>query len=193
MTSHTASSLIDGLRLKQAEAWQRLSQLYGPLVYRWCTQAGLQHHDASDVTQEVFRSVWLGIERFHNDRSGDSFGGWLRTITRNKIRDLARKRQNHPDAIGGSTIQQRMSNLAAADSDSSAPAVPFDNRGLYNRALEQIRAEFEDRTWQAFYSVVVHQHYPADVAERLEMTINAVYKAKARVLKRLREELGEAM
>ena len=41
-----------------------------------------------------------------------------------------------------------------------------------------IRAEFEDRTWEAFWRVSVDGQSPADVAADLEMSVAAVYKAK---------------
>jgi RNA polymerase sigma-70 factor (ECF subfamily) len=67
-----------------------------------------------------------------------------------------------------------------------------DEAGLvFQRALELIRAEFEETTWQAFWRVSVEDQYPADVAADLGITTNAVYKAKSRVLHRLRHELGD--
>ncbi len=63
---------------------------------------------------------------------------------------------------------------------------------MHRRALELIRSEFEERSWQAFCRVVVEGQSPADVAAALGMTRNAVYIAKARILRRLRETLGEA-
>jgi RNA polymerase sigma-70 factor (ECF subfamily) len=52
--------------------------------------------------------------------------------------------------------------------------------------LDAVRAEFEDRTWWAFWQVVIDGRTPA---ADLGMTLGAVYKAKARVLRRVRVEL----
>ena len=62
---------------------------------------------------------------------------------------------------------------------------------LYRRALELIRSEFEERTWRAFLMVTVEGRLPADAAAALGTTPGAVYIAKSRVLKRLREEFGD--
>jgi len=64
-------------------------------------------------------------------------------------------------------------------------------RQLRLRALELIRAEFEDRTWQAFWRVTVDGQPTKDVAQELGVTPSAVRLAKSRVLRRLREELGD--
>ena len=59
--------------------------------------------------------------------------------------------------------------------------------------MELVRAGVEDRTWQAFWRVTVDGRPVADVADELGMTALAVYKAKYRVLRRIREELGDLL
>jgi RNA polymerase sigma-70 factor, ECF subfamily len=56
-----------------------------------------------------------------------------------------------------------------------------------------VRAQFEDRTWQAFWKVVIEETSPAEVARDLGMTALAVRQAKSRILRRLKLELGEAI
>ncbi len=57
------------------------------------------------------------------------------------------------------------------------------------RILEVVRAEFEPRTWEAFWRIVVDGQSPAEVADAMHLSLPAVYKAKSRVLQRLRREL----
>ena len=59
---------------------------------------------------------------------------------------------------------------------------------VLNRLLELIGPEFEPGTWRAFQGVVLEQRKTADVANELAITENAVFLAKSRVLRRLREE-----
>jgi len=58
------------------------------------------------------------------------------------------------------------------------------------RALELMRADFQPVTWQACWEFVVRDRPAAEVAAELGITINTVYLAKSRVLRRLREELA---
>ncbi len=81
----TPLSLLYKIQRGENAAWERLLSLYTPLVYYWCTVAKLQIADAEEVTQEVFLAVARGIGSFHRDQDGDTFRGWLRTITRTKI------------------------------------------------------------------------------------------------------------
>ncbi len=59
--------------------------------------------------------------------------------------------------------------------------------------LELVRAEFEPRTWEAFRRVAIERQPPVRVANELGMSIQAVYQAKSRVLRRLRQDLDDAV
>ena len=61
---------------------------------------------------------------------------------------------------------------------------------LMARALVILKQDFEDKTWQSFWATVVNQRPTKEVAESMNMTTKAVRQARYRVLKRLREELG---
>jgi RNA polymerase sigma-70 factor (ECF subfamily) len=188
----TSSTLLSRVRAREQDAWDRLVSLYTPLVYRWCRQAGLQAADAADVGQDVFQAVARRMGDYHHDAAGDTFRGWLRAITRNKIIDHARRRKPGWQGAGGAESQEAILNLP--DELSSAPSgdsLAEEARTLYRRAVELIRAEFEERTWQAFWRVVVEDRAPDEVARELNTTVNAVYLAKSRILRRLREEFAE--
>ena len=64
-----------------------------------------------------------------------------------------------------------------------------DRNQLVRRAAQQIRDEFEPKTWEMFWQTAVDGKLPADVAAIHGVQITAVYKAKSRVLKRLRTVL----
>lgn len=57
--------------------------------------------------------------------------------------------------------------------------------------MNLVRSQFEDRTWKAFWRVVIEDRSPAEVAAEMGITANAVRQAKSRVLRRLKEEMGE--
>jgi RNA polymerase sigma-70 factor (ECF subfamily) len=187
----TSSSLIELAKARDPEAWRRLVRLYGPLVDFWIRRVGLQVADAEDVFQDVFQAVARGITAFRKDRPEDTFRGWLRTITRSKVGDFFRRRGGNPQAVGGTDALQRWQELAEADSLSSDGDEAAAVRELWLRGLALIRAEFEDRTWQMFWRVTVDDQATADAAAEFGVTPAAVRLAKSRILRRLREELGE--
>jgi RNA polymerase sigma-70 factor (ECF subfamily) len=185
----TSLSLLNGLKVEDQEAWRRFALLYGPLVYGWCRRTGLRAEDAEDLVQEVFVTVSARVTEFRRDRKGDTFRGWLRTITRHKLGDWMRRQKVRERAVGGERGDQVFADDMREFDDS---ADPFEALELYHRALDLIHAEFSEGNWQAFWGVVVDNRKPAEVAEELGMTRNAVYLAKSRILRRLREVLGDA-
>src|SRR6185503_19253527 len=102
------------------QAWQRLVYLYTPLILRWCRQGGLQEADAEDVGQEVFRAVSRFIAEFRHDRQVDTFRGWLRAITANKVRDFHRHNQPEFRGTGGSDAQAQLLHVPQEGQPSSA-------------------------------------------------------------------------
>jgi RNA polymerase sigma-70 factor (ECF subfamily) len=189
----TSSSLLDRVKARDEAAWQRLVSVYGHLVLYWCRCAGIRREDRVDVCQEVFRAVAANIDSFRHDQPGGTFRGWLRTITRSKVADHFRRQDRQPGAVGGSAARERFLAIPDSDASSAAEAGNPEKAILVNRALDLIRNEFEDRTWQAFWRATV-ECQPSDVvAESLEMTPAAVRQAKSRVLRRLREELHQLL
>lgn len=191
-SSSVSSTLLVQLRSGRPEAWQRLVRLYGPVIYRWCRRSDLRAEDAADVVQEVLSAVLVHLPEFRRDRPGDSFSGWLAAITRNKVREHYRRRQGKAEARGGSTAHRQMAEIPQPPEPSEESIQPDAQSAacLSWRALEMLRAEFETRTWEAFWRVSVDGQSPAGVAADLEMSVAAIYKAKSRVLGRLRQILS---
>ena len=189
-TGSVPTSLIQRLKAHDEAAWQRLLDLYVPLLFSWCRRSGIQATDAADVVQEVLQAVNRGIAGFRRSGPNDTFRGWLRIIARNKIHDHFRSRADRPVAVGGSEALARFMDLAACESPGSTDSQPF--VGLVHHALGLIRNEFEDRTWQAFWQTAVVQRPCIEVARQLGVTPGAVRQAKYKVLRRLRQELGDA-
>ncbi len=188
----TSASLLDRARQNVPGAWERLVELYAPLVYHWCRRGGLGPEDSADIFQDVFRAVAEHLAGFRRDRAGDTFRGWLRTIARNKIRDYYRRAAGQPRATGGTDAQLRLADVPEPPVDDEASEAGV-VAGQVRRVLESIRGEFEERTWRAFWAVQMDGRGTDEIGAELGLTASAVRKAKFRVLRRLREELGDLL
>ena len=186
----TSLTLIDRARSNDQDAWRRLVFLYAPLVAHWCRQRGIRREDADDVTQEVFRAVASRLAEFRRDREGDTFRGWLRAVAHSKAADWHRLQSRQlAEASGGTHAGAVIHNVPdALENDDDDPQQLSD---LYRRALELVRSEFEGRTWQAFWRVAVDGETTDAVARALGLSTASVRQAKSRVLRRLRQELGD--
>jgi RNA polymerase sigma-70 factor (ECF subfamily) len=188
----TPLSLLERAKANDQQAWRGLAALYRPLVQFWCRQAHCPAAEIEDITQEVFAAVAAGLSSFHHDRPGDTFRGWLRGITRNQVLLYFRRNHGRPKAEGGSEalgrLQEVTDPLAGSPEDEAAEVSQ-----LYRRAVAQVKNEFEERTWQMFWRTVIEGRSPLALAEELGVTPAAVRQAKSRVLRRLRQEMGELL
>jgi RNA polymerase sigma-70 factor, ECF subfamily len=191
LTSYAQRS-VEQLRANDAGGWERVLHLYGPLVRYWCRRGGLRDQDAEDVTQEVFAAAAAGFGGFHRDRPGDTFRGWLAGITRRQLLLFFRRTQSQPVAEGGSDawrqFQEVVDPAEAPDEEEAAEITR-----VYLRALEAVRGYFEPLTWQAFWRTAIEGGAPADLADEFGMSSAAIRQAKSRVLRRLKQELGELL
>ncbi len=186
----TSRSLLARLRDDDSEAWDRLVSLYAPMVYFWCRKQQVPKQDMPDVVQEVFKSVAANIANFRKDRVQDTFRGWLRTITRSKVADYYRRQKDRPKAAGGTVAQRRFAQVPFEPINDDSEDEQVDGE-LFLRAVEIIRRDYQEHTFQAFWRTVVDGQAPKDVAEELSMSPGAIRVAKSRILHRLRRELGE--
>jgi RNA polymerase sigma-70 factor (ECF subfamily) len=188
----TPKSLLERARADDAEAWRQLVMLYRPLVMFWCKHARLSSLDAEDVSQDIFAAVFKNLKVFRHDRPGDTFRGWLRIISKNKILVFLRRNVNQVPAVGGSDAWNRLQDLAdPLTGCESAEKVEF---GLVcNRVLEQVRGDFEEKTWNAFWLTVVEGRAPTTLTEELGMSADSIRQAKSRVLRRLKQEVGDLL
>jgi RNA polymerase sigma-70 factor, ECF subfamily len=190
--SSTSISLLERVQSGEESAWERMVTLYYPLVCRWCAYKGLQPHDCVDVAQDVFVAVAKYIPRFRKESQRDSFCAWLRTIAQSKLNDYWRRQEKQARSIGGSEARRWLSELPGETAEETDVPLGIDEEAIVVRAaLDALSVEFEPRTWKAFWRVAVDGQPAAHVAEELNTSSNAVYLAKSRVLRRLREELEE--
>jgi RNA polymerase sigma-70 factor (ECF subfamily) len=188
----TSLSLLQQVKHRDDHAWQRLVDLYGPLLNLWLSRSGVQDTDRHDIFQAVFVAVAQNIERFRKEKPTDTFRGWLRTITRSKLNDHFRAQKKIPRAAGGSDAQQQFQHIAETDWDCPDPVQETNEAdAVRRRAIDLIRSEFEEKTWQAFWRVAVEDQAVEAVARDLGVSPSAVRLYRSRVLKRLRTLLAD--
>lgn len=182
----TRPSLLLRLRAPQdQQAWAEFVCIYEPLVMRVLRQRGLQDADARDVTQQVILAVTEAVQRWQPDGQQASFRRWLFSIARRlALRFLERGQPKR--GIGGSDMLKLLDRLPEP---AHRTEVQFDDEyrnEVFRWAADQIKTEFRDSTWQAFWrTCVLHQPIP-EVADLLGVSAGNVYVARSRVIARLR-------
>jgi RNA polymerase sigma-70 factor (ECF subfamily) len=177
---------------RDSAAWSEIVRLYAPLIAFWCRRCGLNSHDAADCIQEVFSALAGSLSTYEPRAANGGFRAWLWTITRNKVRDFYRRKLRQWPARGGSSAQELIGEVpdpASIPEDEPSDAVQLNE--LIRRGLELVRAEFESTTWLSFWRSAVDGIPTAVVAEQLGLTSAAVRQNRSRIMRRLRQQLGD--
>lgn len=170
------------------DAWGRLVDLYGPFLHTWGRQAGLSDTDSADLTQEVLVVLAQQLPSFQYD-AAKSFRGWLKTVTINRAKNYHRAAAIRPTIGVDSAIVRAASTDTAVDLFDELEYRAY----LTKRLIAIVRTEFEDSVWQAFEMQMLQERSASDVSKELGISVNRVYLAKSRVLRRLREEAANLL
>lgn len=176
----TSLSWLGRLSDGAADDWQRLNDLYSPLLAGWLTRAGVPAADRDDIIQEVLMVVVRRVAEFEYCGPG-AFRAWLRGILANHTKKFFRTRPIAPSVD--------LDQLAGDDTALSKIWDREHDEYVAARALRAVEGDFAPATWQAFRRQVIDGLAPAEVAAEVGLSLNAVILAKSRVLKRLRAEL----
>jgi RNA polymerase sigma factor (sigma-70 family) len=185
MLTRTTTALLDDLAdPANDEVWRQIDSRYRPVLTAFAAQLGLSDDDAADAAQETLHRFLTAFRAGRYERGRGRLSSWIIGIARNCVaerkRQTARRREQHGmSAIGEIPGEERQSQMWEAACQ----------REILRRAVEALSAEtrFDDRTIEAFELIAFRQLSAAEVAQRLDMTMNDVYLAKHRCLKRLRE------
>lgn len=173
------------------QAWLEFLALYQPIVYRMARKRGMQPADAQDVMQQVFLSVSRAINTWEPGSDRPPFRAWLTTISRNTITkalDRAPKDQGT-----GSTSMLELLHKTALPQPTSDELVREARKELVRQAADQIRPEFSESTWEAFWLTSIEGRTIPETAKKSGKNPGAIYIARFRVRERLREKIKELL
>lgn len=185
--TETPVSLLERLRLRPDPAsWQRLIDLYAPLVRSWIRRYTLQPADADDLAQEVLAVLVRELPDFRHDLRRGAFRRWLRTILVNRLRTFWRGRDRSAADISATDVV--LSRLEDPESDLSRLWDRQHDEHVARRLLELLEPEFEPTTWRVFRLLVLEGKSTAEAAAEVGISEGAARVAKSRVLRRFRQE-----
>jgi RNA polymerase sigma-70 factor (ECF subfamily) len=167
--------------------WTEFCNRYRPLVVSFSKRLGLSDADAQDAAQETLAVFVAAYRNGKYDKTKGRLRSWLFGIAHRKARDIGRR--NRRERI----VADRGSNTGLVDQipDEHGISQIWEEewrQSILKASLAEVRRQVEPATMQAFELLMLKLLPTDQVATRLEMSPNAVLKAKRRVLARLREQ-----
>ncbi len=177
-TTHT--TLI--ARLSQGAdplAWHEFCDRYGKLILGFAHRHGLQPADCDDVLQDVLKSLTQSMPGFQYDPAKGRFRSYLKTVVMHAI--SRRACQNRPE-------MPLDNNGPCADPAGSVAEQMWEaewRQYHLRQAMRTIAEDFGATTRAAFERYVLAGEDAHQTAESLGLSVDQVYQAKSRILRRL--------
>ena len=185
-TTHV--SLLERLSNGQdPTAWREFYERYAELIIGFGRRRNLQPADCEDVAQEVLLSLSKTMPGFHYDPGKGKFRSYLKTIT---LHAIFRRRLPQHAAVDFEHIEEA-TQAACADEDTEAAWEAEWRQYHLRQAMRLIAVEFNDADRQAFQRYAVEGKDVRETATALDLSVDQVYQAKSRIMKRLSELIEE--
>ena len=184
----TRKSLLLRAQTGEENAWKDLTDLYGPLILGWLKRQRVATRDIDDLGQEVLLSVVKYLPGFEHSGRPGAFRSWLRTIVCSRTIDYWRAIDAGTQARGAGDAAAALQQIEDPHSDLNRRWDEEHDRYVLGCLLDLVEEEFEPTTLKAFRRVTLDGVSGAEAAKELGLKVAAVYMAKSRVLKRLRQE-----
>lgn len=187
-TDSTRLTLL--LRLRDGAnqlSWQEFHERYGHLLYCYARSRGAAHADAEDIVQEVELAVFKALAGFEYDARKGRFRAYLRAAVFHALARRATQAASKP-----ATVDPRHFDGVAGQREAAADEV-WEREWELNRLRQAVLAiapEFDVTTMKAFEMSVLAGVPVVTVAAQLSVSKWVVYRARDRVLARLKERLA---
>jgi RNA polymerase sigma-70 factor, ECF subfamily len=168
-------------------AWDELVRGYAPAIRRWCLAWRLQPADADDVTQTVLLKLARKMATFHYDRTR-SFRGYLKALTHYAVRDALEALKRRGLETGGPALLDWLAIIDTRNDLARCLEVEL-RQDLFREAAARVAQRIDPQTWEAFRLLTEQRLSGQEAASRLGMTVAAIYMAKSRTLKLMRQEV----
>jgi len=182
--------LVDRFCEGDTSAFHELVGQYKKKIYYLAYDITGDHHEAEDISQEVFMKMFRSLKTFRRDAKMSS---WLYQITVNTSIDSLRKKSSKPkrsiEEFDQINIQEQVAGSIAQSLDPQKSAEASQIQHQISHALQNISPK--ERT------VFVMRHYNElklnEIAEILNVTIGTVKSLLFRAIRKLRKELSSYM
>ncbi len=189
MNSNTQATLLRRLRDgADPLAWDQFFERYWPMIYALARHRGCSDHTAEEIVQDVMLKVFEQRDVFQYDPERGRFRDWLATVVRNKVAEYRRRPSQQIRGRGGDSDVGLMQRKADAEPDARWEAV-FE-QSLLLALLDVVRRETSAEAYLAFELFALRELPWATVARATGLSRHAIYRARKRILNRLRQLAG---
>jgi RNA polymerase sigma-70 factor (ECF subfamily) len=191
MQPETRPSLIVRITDRRNEpAWMEFVCTYELFLQQLVRRQGTPDRHVPDVTQQLLLAIARSVEGWRDDGKDASFRRWLHRVARNVVIKYMTRERRQIGGLGGTDFLEL---IERAPDDSSEERQRDYEHELVVWAAEQVRGDFRETSWKAFWATQVDGRSVADVAAELGVSPGSIYMSRSRILARIRAKIEEVM
>lgn len=185
----TRKSLIVRLKNEQnSSAWREFVCAYEGFLNRLVRRQGVPERHVPDVTQQILLTIAKSIEGWSEDGNSASFRRWLGTVSRNVVIRFMTRERKQAGGVGGSDLVAVLQDVEDRPDEQQIRQYQHE---LIVWAAEQVRHEFLDSSWRAFWRTVIDGEPVDVVARELEVSPGSIYMSRSRIMAKIRTKIAE--
>lgn len=170
-------------------AWREFCDRYEELIRGFARRQGLQSADCDEVVQDVLLALTQAMPGFAYDPARGKFRSYLKTVA---LHAAYRRSRQKAGEIELGLIESTAEALAADEEADQRWEAEWRQYHL-RQAMRTIETEFGRLDREAFDAYAAGGEDARSVAERLGLSLDQVYQAKSRILRRLGQIIEEQM
>ncbi len=191
--TRTSTLILEGLKDAGNDVlWREFDGRYRPLVVGYLCTHGLSHDQAEEVAQRTLIEFARAYRAGKYDREKGRLRKWLFGIVTNQMRSHRRQqaRIREINVVDRSTQTGFLQRVPDEDELEQRWNQEYLEH-FFQDLLARARVQFDPQTIDAFTRYALNDEPVETVARDLEMTNNAIYLVKHRVIKWMKDNLDE--
>ena len=185
----TRQSLIVRLKSEQNElAWRDFVCASEGFLNQLVRRKGVPERHVPDITQQILLTIARSIDGWKDDGNAASFRRWLSTVSRNVVIRFMSRERKQAGGIGGSDLVAQLQNVEDKPDEQHIRRYQHE---LIVWAAEQVRHEFLETSWRAFWATVIEERPVDEVALELDVSPGSIYMSRSRIMARIRKKVAE--
>ncbi len=186
----TRPSLIVKLKDRRNEpAWTEFVCAYEPFLIQLVRRQGTPERHALDATQQLLLAIARSVEGWTDDGQTASFRRWLSRVARNVVIKFMTRERRQPTGQGGTDFLELLERVPDFTAD-EAQVRQYEHE-LIVWAAEQVRSDFHETSWKAFWATQVEGRSVTEVAEELGVSAGSIYMSRSRIFARIRAKIDD--
>jgi RNA polymerase sigma-70 factor (ECF subfamily) len=173
------TKLVDRICQGDFEAFHELVETYKKKVYYLAFDMTGDHHDAEDISQEVFIKVFRHIKK-----------SWIYQITVNTCIDVQRKKSKKPQVLMESSEMDSLHQESAWTGNRHSDPERHAEANIIQHRVQQMLLKISPKERSAFVMRYYDELKTSEIALILDVSTNTIKSFLFRARKKLQKELS---